>query len=405
MTDKDRVLIVGGGPVGVVGALSLALKGIPVTLVEAHDTPPKDPRAATLHPPTLEMLDQLGMGDEICQHGLHAPEFQFRDRLSGESVAIFDLSILKDKTTHPYCVQYEQWKTARLGYKCLEKFDHVDIRLGSKAIGLQQSEGDVTLFTEANSGEREEFSGKYLIGCDGGRSFVRKSLEIRFEGFTYPERFLVMAMQHDFGADGKYVFRNYVMDPLEWCAVFKVPGDDSKALWRILFPTMGSETDEEVLSKTSIDRRLGGLQATLGYEDTEHRNLYMVHQRVAESFKMGRCFLAGDAAHVNNPLGGLGLNSGIHDVMNLTEKIHQVCRGDKPATELDRYDRQRRALAHEYIQSQTIANKKRLEATDETERKKNIEELQKTATDPEKARAWLLRSSLLESLEKSETIQ
>ncbi len=405
MTDRERVIIVGGGPVGVVGAVALAQNDIPVTLVEAHDTPPKDPRAATLHPPTLQMLDRLGMGEAIIQNGLHAPEFQFRDRRSGESVAIFDLTLLRDKTPHPYCIQYEQWKTAQLGYSILKNYDHVDVRLGTSAVGLSQTKEGVTLTTETHDGHREEHSGTYLIGCDGGRSFVRKSLDIDFVGFTYPERFLVMAMQHDFGADGKYVYRNYVMDPVEWCAVFKVPGDDSKGLWRTLFPTKETESDEEVLSPESVNRRLGGLEASLGFADTEHRNLYMVHQRVAETFKKGRCFLAGDAAHVNNPLGGLGLNSGIHDVMNLTDKIHQIRNGEKPFSELDRYDRQRRSLAHEYIQAQTIANKKRLEATDEDVRQKNMDELRQMAADPEKSRAWLLRTSLLESVAKSETIE
>ncbi|MGI9379393.1 MAG: FAD-dependent oxidoreductase [Methyloligellaceae bacterium] len=405
MTDKERVIIVGGGPVGVVGAVALAQKNIPVTLVEAHDFPPKDPRAATLHPPTLQMLEQLGMGDEIIANGLHAPEFQFRDRRSGESVAIFDLTLLRDKTPHPYCIQYEQWKTAQLGYTMLKNYGHVDVRMGTSAVGLSQSEEGVTLITETRDGVREEHSGSYLIGCDGGRSFVRKSLDIDFVGFTYPERFLVMAMQHDFGADGRYVFRNYVMDPVEWCAVFKVPGEDSKGLWRTLFPTKETESDEQVLSAESVDRRLGGLEPSLGFADTEHRNLYMVHQRVAETFNKGRCFLAGDAAHVNNPLGGLGLNSGIHDVMNITDKIHQVLNGEIPVSELDRYDRQRRSLAHEFIQAQTIANKKRLEATDEDVRQKNMDELRQMAANPEKARAWLLRTSLLESVAKSETIE
>jgi 3-(3-hydroxy-phenyl)propionate hydroxylase len=125
--------------------------------------------------------------------------------------------------------------------------------------------------------------------------------------------------------------------------------------------------------------------------------LYNVHQRVAASFRQGRVFLAGDAAHVNNPLGGLGLNFGIHDAVELSGLLGRVMRDEAPGDILDLYDRQRRPLNIEFVQQQTIANKKRMEEKDPAARAKNFEQLAAIAADPAAHRAYLLRSSLLDS--------
>lgn len=395
----------GGGPVGSVAALALVRQGIPVTLCEATLEPPRAPRAATTHPPTLKMLDDIGIGADVRRLGLTAPEFQFRDRRTQEIIATFDMSILADETDYPYCVQCEQWKVAGLALEALGDHDIADVHLGAKVISFSQDGDEVRLTFETGDGDRGQAVGRYLIGCDGGRSMVRKGLGIDFAGFTYPERFLVMAMEHDFAQSGGFIYRSYVMDPIEWCAVFKVPHNGPPGLWRTLFPTREEESDEDVVSDKSVDQRLKGLEATLSHQDTVHRNLYKVHQRVAEKFHLGRCFLAGDAAHVNNPLGGLGLNSGIHDVMNLTAKISDVWHGRAEADVFERYHRQRHSMAEEYVQAQTITNKKRLEATDETVRQRNMDELRENSQDPVKARAWLMRASLLESLRRAEEIE
>jgi 3-(3-hydroxy-phenyl)propionate hydroxylase len=125
-----------------------------------------------------------------------------------------------------------------------------------------------------------------------------------------------------------------------------------------------------------------------------------VHQRVAASFRRGRVFLAGDAAHVNNPLGGLGLNFGIHDAMELTGLLGRVIRREAPEAILDQYDLHRRPLNIEFVQQQTVANKKRMEEKDPAARSKNFEQLAATAADPAAHRAYMLRASLIESVRK-----
>jgi 3-(3-hydroxy-phenyl)propionate hydroxylase len=244
-------------------------------------------------------------------------------------------------------------------------------------------------------------TGSYLIGCDGGRSTVRKKLDIEFEGYTHPERFLILTTPFSFDATYTDCSRNYFSDPDEWCALFKVTGDDGKGLWRVLFPTRHDETDVQALDDETVQRRLRSFFPKDGKYPVVHRNIYNVHQRVAASFRKGRVFLAGDSAHVNNPLGGLGLNFGIHDAIELSGLLGRVIRQEARAETLDDYDRKRRPLNVEYVQQQTIANKKRLEEKNPAARARNDAALRATAADPAAHRAYLLRASLIESVRGS----
>ena len=404
MDKKERVLICGGGPVGMVTALALVQQGIPVTVFEAFEEPPQDPRAATVHPSTLEMLDTVGLAAGVIERGLPAPAFQFRDRKTQEIVAVFDMKHIADETDFPFAIQYEQWKLVRDGLAALKGNDLADIRLGAKVVAFSQDYEGVTVVQENADGSLEKTEGRYMIACDGGRSTIRIGLGVFMSGFTWGERFLVLTSQHDFAKDG-YIHRNYVMDPTEWCAVFKVPGDRDQGIWRTLFPTAPEERDEDLLSDEGIGKRIRGLSGDMDHTDIIHRNLYAVNQRVADRFTIGRIFLAGDAAHLNNPLGGLGLNTGIHDCMNITRKIGDVWFGRATDEVFERYHRQRHQLATEFLQSVTIENKKRMEEKDPAVIRRNQEILRENAEDPVKAKAWLMRSSLLDSVRKEETIE
>ncbi len=200
----------------------------------------------------------------------------------------------------------------------------------ARVSALQQFEDRVEVAVEGAAGSRR-ISGSYLIGADGGRSTVRKALGIAFEGYTHPERFLVLTTPFSFDAQYAQCSRNYFSDPDEWCALFKVTGDDGSGLWRALFPTRLEESDEQALDEVAVQRRLQKFFPKEGSYPVVHRNLYSVHQRVAASFGSGRVFLAGDSAHVNNPLGGLGLNFGIHDAVELSHLLGRVLRGEAAA--------------------------------------------------------------------------
>lgn len=392
-------MVAGGGPVGCIAALALARQGIPVHVFEAQPRVDDSPRAATTHAATLEMLADLGLVDEVIRRGLIEPKFRIWDRASREIVAEFNFGVLKDDTRFPYVVQCEQHKLANMAIEHLRRFTHASVDFSSRVTSVQQFDDRVEALVEDARGTRK-IDGSYLIGADGGRSTVRKALGIAFDGYTHPERFLVLTTTFSFDAEHAQCSRNYFSDPDEWCALFKVTGDDGNGLWRVLFPTRAEETDEQALDAEAVEGRLQKFFPRLGRYPVVHRNLYNVHQRVAASFGKGRVFLAGDCAHVNNPLGGLGLNFGIHDAVELSALLGRVLRGEEPARILDQYDRFRRPLNIEYVQQQTIANKKRLEEKDSAARTRNNDALRRTATDPAAHRAYLLRASLIDSVRK-----
>jgi 2-polyprenyl-6-methoxyphenol hydroxylase-like FAD-dependent oxidoreductase len=240
-----------------------------------------------------------------------------------------------------------------------------------------------------------------VIGADGGRSTVRKCLGIEFEGYTWPERFLVITTKFDFAAALGCCYRNYMADPQEWTNLFKVAGDDLKGRWRAVFNTREDESDEEALSDAAVRARLGRIHVAEGARDYLHLNLYNVHQRVAKSFRKGRVFLCGDAAHVNNPIGGLGLNSGIHEAWDLAELLDKVLKKEADPPSLDTYENRRRPLNIEYVQEQTVANKRRLEERDPQQRARRFDELRAMADDPARHKAFLMKASLLESARRA----
>ncbi|HWV42386.1 FAD-dependent oxidoreductase [Pseudorhodoplanes sp.] len=393
------VLVAGGGPVGVITALALAQRDIPVRVFEAADVVNDAPRASTLHPATLEMLASVGLLDEVIARGLVARTFQFWDRPTRSVVAEFDHDILKNDTTCPFVVQCEQHKIANMAIERLRAFKHAEFNFGTPVTAITPADDHVEITVTAN-GKAQKISGSYLVGADGGRSTVRKALDIPFEGYTWPERFLVLTTLFDFASEHGVAYRAYFSDPDEWTNLFKVAGDDGNGRWRAVFPTLPGQTDEEVLNEAATEARLQKFFPKKGTYEIVHRNIYKVHQRVAARFRHGRVFLAGDSAHVNNPIGGLGLNGGIHDAMHLSGSLSSVLHGERPASDLDTYDAVRRPMNIEYVQQQTIANKKRLEEKDPASRQANFDQLRRTAADPVAHRAFLMRTSLLESVRK-----
>lgn len=393
-----HVLIAGAGPVGLVSALTLATAGISVTVFERHTKPQEDLRASTFHPPTLDMLARFGLTDELVSQGLIARYTQQRDRKEG-LIAEFDMSLLEGETQHPFRLQCEQWKLNTLLLERLALFPHVNIVLGAEMQTVTQDAKSVTANVKID-GNMTDFTGSYLIGADGASSAVRQSLGIEFEGFTYPERFLSVSTDFEY-ADHlpKLSYVNYVSDPEEWCVLLRVP-----TLWRVLFPTRLEETDEEVMTDESIQKRLQNLLPKDTPYNTVHRTLYKVHQRVAKEFRRGRVVLAGDAAHINNPIGGMGMNGGVQDAFNLSDKLVDILMSGASPELLDRYERQRRSVAIEYINANTARNKKNIEERDPDARRKTQNELRAIAASPAAAKDYLRKTSMIDALERAESI-
>lgn len=294
----SRVIIVGAGPSGLTAALFLVTAGVPVTVLESRTEIYDDPRAATFHPPTMEMFESSGVTQRLHDLGIVCPQWQFRGRNEGV-IAEFDLGLLADITRYPYRLQCEQHKLVAILADMLAKESGFTVHYGATVEDVKQDPSGVKVITADGS----VYKGAYVIGADGGRSVVRKSQDINFAGFTYQERFLVITTTSDFEEKG-FAYSCYVSDPQEWCALFKVPGRGPPGLWRVVFPTPPEATVEELLDFTTAQGRLQGFIPTGEPYPIVHTNLYTVHQRVADTYRRGRALLAGDAAHVNNPLGG-----------------------------------------------------------------------------------------------------
>ena len=398
--DRQRILIAGGGPVGLLCAWLLGRRGLPVRLFDDNDGPQADPRAATTHPATLDLLEDDGLAADMARVGLVAPIFQFWDRPSGERVAEFDHAILAGDTKHPFVVQCEQFKTANLILERVRKLPNVEVLYGHAVTDVAQSADFVSVAVRNGKGASSH-TGAYLIGADGGRSVVRKQSGIAFDGFTWPERFIVLTTPSDFEAERGYCYRSYFADPEAWCNCFKVSADGPPGLWRTVFPTDPNVSEADLMSDAGVQARLQTFFPAPAPYEVVHRNLYVTHQRVAATFRKGRVLLAGDAAHVNNPIGGMGLNGGIQDGVNLADKLARVVLDQEPQRLLDLYDRQRRTVAVEFVQEQSIANKKRLEARDPEARRQNLDELRAIAADPARARQFLLRSAMIVSQQRA----
>ena len=401
---EDRVIIAGGGPVGLVTALGLARQGIPVLVLEAETQMIQDPRGAAFHPPTLDVFAKLGLIEAIMEIGLKVPVWQVREP-DGRIVAEFDLSLLKDDTAYPYRFHLGQQKLVPILYSALKEEACAEVRLGVRVTSYVETGDGVRVACLDTEGQPLSFAGRWLIGADGARSAVRKASGIPFEGFTWPERFVVTNLAEDLEHHG-FAYTNYIADPYRWAAVLRLEDEAGEPNWRVTYPTDNELSDEAVLDPDDIQQRLAGIVAGAAAPlPLRYAGIYRVHQRVATRFRLGRVLLVGDAAHINNPLGGFGLNSGVQDAANLTEKLALIWRGEASDDLLDRYDRQRRTSNIEFVQKASIRNKQIVAERDPLVRKNALDRLSAIARDPRAARDHLLESSMIRSVRAAELIE
>ncbi|OGA21096.1 MAG: hypothetical protein A3I02_09855 [Betaproteobacteria bacterium RIFCSPLOWO2_02_FULL_67_26] len=401
MAKTPRVVVAGAGPVGLLTALALAKRDISVLVLEAEPGLTVDLRAGTYHPPSLEMMAPYGITDEMHKTAIPVPRWQIRDRKEGVIVE-WDVTLIKDLTPYPYRLHLEQHRLTPILHSKLAECPNAEVRFSHEVTDFSQDAGKVTV-TARTPGGVEKFDAEWLVGADGGRSTVRKCMGVGFEGYTWPERFLVASTTYDYEPHG-YTLNAYVADPVDWNAMFKMPGDGPPGMWRVLFPVAPEEDEMAALSERNVERLMQGFQPKAGSYPIMYKSIYKVHQRVASDFRAGRALLAGDAAHLNNPIGAFGLNGGIHDAINLAEKLSRVCRGEGDAGLLDLYVRQRRTVNLEYVQEYSVRNLKRLIAKTEAERRQNFEELREAAATVEGRRNFLLVSSMIASVRRANAI-
>lgn len=393
---NERVVIAGAGPVGLTAALALTRRGIAVTVLEAEESLPTTPRASTFHPPTLEILDDLGVGQTFLSRGYRVDRFQFRE-YAGGVVANFDLAAIADRTRFPFRLQCPQDWLARILLDELEKSDLAEVTFGAPVVAVEQDGDGARAIVEGPEGRRT-VEGAYVIGADGARSAVRRGLGIEFTGISYPVRQVQMMTTLDLRRYLPDLCEvAYVLDPDEWFILLHTP----PGVWRALVPLPQSAADDdahgEAWMQEKLRRFLGDPAAPV---DIVYRAVYTAHQRVAERFRAGRIFIAGDAAHVNTPFGGMGINCGIHDAAFLATALEGVMAGGTDDA-LDRWADARRRVAVEYVQNDTAKTMRDVELRDGAEREKRNREMRRIASDPQTAREYLMRSSMIRSVDET----
>jgi 3-(3-hydroxy-phenyl)propionate hydroxylase len=405
MARPDPVIVIGAGPVGLGLSLALAQQDISVVLIEVLSDDnflDQVPRAGSNHPTTLEFFDRIGLYEKMEPRGIIAPKFQYWDRQDNALIAEFDHVLLKDDTRFPFVLQCERIKIIEEALKMAKAHPLIAVRMATEFVSFEQRNDAVTAQVNNAAGDSETIQGSYLVSCEGARSIVRRMLDVEFEGFTYPERTINIEVAYDFRKHG-YTERNYISDPDEYSNLFHWKGPPDR--WRIHFPTAIDDDENELKRPEALQQRLKKFLRIDRDFEVCGCNLYTVHQRVAKKFRLGRAVLAGDSAHVNSPIGGMGLNSGVHDAFNLADKLARILHDEADDEELDRYERQRRHVALTHTQAQTIRNKRLLEERDPAVRRRNHDELRRQAEDPALARKFLLRTALFESLREAEQIE
>ncbi len=388
-----RVVVAGAGPVGLTTALTLARRGVEVVVLETGAGLAAESRASTYHPPSLEMLADLGVLDALLERGIVSTTFQYRDRRTGP-IADLDLGVLHADTPYPFRVQCEQSKLTPILLAALLELPTASVHFDQRVVSVDDSGDRVVVRTAAG----DEWDADWVVGADGASSAVRRAIGAEFEGMTYPDRFLVVSTTEDLeSALPGIAAVNYVFDPDEWLVLLRTPEH-----WRILFPTDADTADEVETSPERVQERLRGV-ADLGREwGLLHASLYRVHQRVADRFRVGRTMLVGDAAHVNNPLGGMGMNSGLHDAVLVGAALGDLLEGAADLVALDETLDRRREVARSYVRAVTHDNWKQLRETDEDARAAHHASLRALAADPVASRDHLLRTSMIDSLRERE---
>lgn len=341
------------------------------------------------------MLDTLALTDTLLADGLRVPEWQVRLHATHER-AVFDLAVLADDTPYPFRLQYEQAAFCALGWERVAAAEHVSFLPAAEIAGAEQEEDGVRLTaTDGNA-----YQADWVIAADGASSRMRQLFALNFEGLTYPETTILATTRFPFEAHLPGLsWVNYVWADDDTFSLLRVPDR-----WRVsLYPRDG-ESVEQALEAGRIQRRLQEIVPNpAGYEVLECRP-YRIHQRILDSYRHGRVLFAGDAAHLNSPSGGMGMNCGIHDAFNLADKLAAVLNGE-PDSLLDRYDRQRRPVAREEILAQADTNRRRMQQRDAASRSAELERLQRIAAEPASAHEFLLRSAMIAGLRRAAAIE
>lgn len=395
---RDSVTIVGAGPSGLVCALFLVRAGVPVTVLEQGAGLAEDMRASTFHAATLDLLQGTGVVRTLLGQGTRVPRWQYLRHGTTDRV-VFDLGKLADVTDHPYRLQVEQFRLTSAIVERLRDEPLFKLCRGARVTRIEQDDNAVNIRFDEHGAERQEQS-RWLIAADGGRSTIRKSLGLAFEGSVFPRTSITLVLDNRFQdqVDG-LLGVNYVWTDDGHYSLMRV-----RDLWRFSFAPRNEDDPVEARETAAAQARLQAVFPRSKPYRIQQLNHYTIQQRCLDHFRHGRVLFCGDSAHLNSPAGGMGMNSGVHDAACLVEHLVPVLDGAEPGL-LDRYDRRRRRIAQEEVQRISARNYQRHRETDPQRREQIWQELQETAADPARHRDFLLETSMIRSRQRELEIE
>ena len=333
---KTEVLIVGAGPTGLSLACQLSRYGIDFLVVDINENITPYSKAIGVQARTLEIYEQIGLGQRAVKEGTIAGKGRLI--VAGEVRGEIEVSQLgQGLSAYPFVLMLEQSKNEQLLYDYL-KSQGREVRWQATLKNFSQNESQVIAKVETDEGQPQTIEARYLVGCDGPKSFTRHALGLSFAGSTFERTFYVADAKVDwrFSHDAVHI----CLSPDSFVVFFPLKGENRYRIVGV-FPEEFEKSEGEVLYEEIESRIKDEAKLQLEIGDVEWFSTYKVHTRHVNRFSQGRCFLAGDAAHIHSPAGAQGMNTGIQDSYNLAWKLALVLRDRAGEKLLETYNEER----------------------------------------------------------------
>ncbi len=382
MAKQSRVIVAGAGPTGMVVAMGLARAGADVTVLEAEHRVTDAPRAAVYLPSTIAGFAEIGMLDAIEAVAAKGTSVQLRYPSLG-LMATLTMDALEGITPYLYSLHLGQNIVAEIILKHLVRLPNARALFGRRVQTVSQNGAGVTVTASTEGGE-ETFEADWLVGADGARSGVRRALGLDFVGYTWPDRYVATNVKYDFPKQG-YAPAVQIADGKNWAIIAKI---DNQGLWRVTYGEDPDVPEEEALRRIP-EHYARWMDLSQPYELVAAQP-YRVHERAAERFRVGRALLAGDAAHVCQPIGGLGLTTGMHDARALIDALSAVIQGEADEDVLDTYAEERRKIFLEKVTPSAVEHKRRIQETDPERQRRDAEETLAAAANSDIVRQFMM---------------
>jgi 2-polyprenyl-6-methoxyphenol hydroxylase-like FAD-dependent oxidoreductase len=344
---ETPVLIVGGGPVGLALALGLARQNVGSVLFETKSEVDPHSRALAILPRTLEIFRSWGIYDRFVSEGEFLSKVRVWVARRPNPVFEADLTVLKKITAASGFIILPQNRTEALLLELVKSAAHTDVLLGHRVTRFQQDNEGVWVDVQTADGETKSYRGRYLVGCDGAHSTIRNELGWPLEGKTYPTRILLADVRIEDERD-QLPYPLLAPDVSGFIAGLRYQPQH----WRMVSSVDPGESEQAALEPSSIHTRVVRL---FGEGSHEHlwSSVFHIHCRTSPHFRQGRVMLAGDAAHINSPAGGQGMNAGIQDAHNLAWKLARALAGADAESLLTSYETERRETILKSVDSYT----------------------------------------------------